>query len=121
MVDKMIYRPRAVLGCQTNFSFLSGASHPEELVAHAHHLGWRAVGIADRFSCGGLVRAHMAIKDIAAQNNPDQKPVSSLSLDKLICGVGVSLHDGDFMLCSHCGWVPQPVSVVERRNDAIRS
>ena len=71
MADKIMYRPKAVLGCQTNFSFLSGASHPEELVAHAHHLGWQAVGIADRFSCGGLVRAHMAIKDIAAQNNPD--------------------------------------------------
>ena len=99
MADKMMYRPKAVLGCQTNFSFLSGASHPEELVAHAHHLGWQAVGIADRFSCGGLVRAHMAIKDIVAQNNPDQKPVSSLSLDKLICGVGVSLHDGGDILC----------------------
>ena len=99
MADKMMYRPKAVLGCQTNFSFLSGASHPEELVAHAHHLGWQAVGIADRFSCGGLVRAHMAIKDIAAQNNPDQKSIASLSLHKLICGVGVSLHNGGDILC----------------------
>ena len=99
MADKMMYRPKAVLGCQTNFSFLSGASHPEELVAHAHHLGWQAVGIADRFSCGGLVRAHIAIKDTAAQNNSDHKPVPSLSLDKLICGVGVSLHNGGDILC----------------------
>ena len=128
MADKMMYRPKAVLGCQTNFSFLSGASHPEELVAHAHHLGWQAVGIADRFSCGGLVRAHMAIKDIAAQNNPDQKPVPSLSLDKLICGVGVSLHNGGDILCysrtldgyhSLCQWLSAAMMRSGHNNRAL--
>ena len=128
MADKMMYRPKVVLGCQTNFSFLSGASHPEELVAHAYHLGWQAVGIADRFSCGGLVRAHMAIKDIVAQNNSDQKPAHSQSLDKLICGVGVSLHDGGDILCyartldgyhSLCQWLSAAMMRTGHDNRAL--
>ena len=54
------YRPQAVLGCVTNFSFLHGASHPAEIVTEAERLGWAAVGVADMNSCAGLVRAHLA-------------------------------------------------------------
>jgi len=50
----------AELAVTTNFSFLRGASHPEELVAGAKRLGLDGIGIADRNSVAGVVRAHMA-------------------------------------------------------------
>jgi len=48
----------AELAVTTNFSFLRGASHPEELVATAEELGLAAIGIADRNSLAGVVRAY---------------------------------------------------------------
>jgi error-prone DNA polymerase len=48
----------AELAVTTNFSFLRGASHPQELVARADELGLTAIGIADRNSFAGVVRAH---------------------------------------------------------------
>ena len=47
----------AELVVTTNFSFLRGASHPQEMVAAADELGCFAVGIADRNSFAGVVRA----------------------------------------------------------------
>jgi error-prone DNA polymerase len=41
----------------TNFSFLRGASHPQELVGAAYDAGHPAIGIADRNSMAGVVRA----------------------------------------------------------------
>ncbi|MEP7254048.1 MAG: PHP domain-containing protein, partial [Ginsengibacter sp.] len=46
----------------TNFSFLRGASHPEELVEYAAGLGYTEIGITDRNSLAGIVRAHAAAK-----------------------------------------------------------
>lgn len=51
------------LFCQSNFSFLHGASHPEELVMQAEQLGYHAISITDECSVAGIVRAHAAIKD----------------------------------------------------------
>ena len=48
----------AELQCASNFSFLRGASHPEELVARAAHLGYAALAITDECSLAGVVRAH---------------------------------------------------------------
>ena len=48
----------AELAVTTNFSFLRGASHPQELVARADELGLTAIGIADRNSFAGVVRAY---------------------------------------------------------------
>jgi error-prone DNA polymerase len=48
----------AELHCRSNFSFLTGASHPEELVARAVHLGYGALAITDECSLSGVVRAH---------------------------------------------------------------
>ena len=53
----------AELAVTTNFSFLRGASHPEELVARAKEIGLAALGIADRNSVAGVVRAHTAVKE----------------------------------------------------------
>ncbi|HJU31753.1 MAG TPA: error-prone DNA polymerase, partial [Hyphomicrobiaceae bacterium] len=47
----------------TNFSFLRGASHPHEIVGQAAELGLTAIGIADRNSLAGVVRAHSAAKE----------------------------------------------------------
>src|SRR3984893_6817340 len=48
----------AELAVTTNFSFLRGASHPQEMVARADELGLAAIGIADRNSFAGVVRAY---------------------------------------------------------------
>jgi error-prone DNA polymerase len=53
----------AELHCLTNFSFLTAASHPEELVARAAELGYSALAITDRSSVAGVVRAHTAAKE----------------------------------------------------------
>lgn len=52
----------AELHCLSNFTFLRGASHPQELVERAHVLGYSAVAITDECSVAGVVRAHMAAK-----------------------------------------------------------
>ena len=46
----------------SNFSFLEGASHPEELVEQAALYGYKEIAIADRNSFAGIVRAHVAAK-----------------------------------------------------------
>ena len=55
--------PYAELHCASNFSFLRGASHPEELVERAASLGYAALAITDECSLAGVVRAHLAAKD----------------------------------------------------------
>jgi len=52
----------AELHALSNFSFLRGASHPEELVAQAKHLHYRALALTDECSLAGVVRAHVAAK-----------------------------------------------------------
>ena len=69
----------AELHCCTNFSFLRGASHAEELVARAAELGYAALAITDACSLAGVVRAHVAAK------------VAGL---KLIVGSEITLADG---------------------------
>lgn len=46
----------------SNFTFLQGASHPEELIERAAQLGYSAVALTDRNSFAGMVRAHIAAK-----------------------------------------------------------
>jgi DNA-directed DNA polymerase III PolC len=69
----------AELHCVSNFSFLRGASHPEELVQRAQDLGYAALAITDECSVAGSVRAHVAAKDSAL---------------KLIVGSELRLDDG---------------------------
>ncbi|MGM9428027.1 error-prone DNA polymerase [Hydrogenophaga sp. MI9] len=52
----------AELLCCSNFSFLRGASRPEELVQRAHALGYHALALTDECSLAGIVRAHVAAK-----------------------------------------------------------
>ena len=55
----------AELAVTTNFSFLRGASHPEEMVMCAAKLGLDGIGIADRNTLAGVVRAHTFARDNA--------------------------------------------------------
>ncbi|MGR3761748.1 error-prone DNA polymerase [Roseobacteraceae bacterium NS-SX3] len=54
----------AELCVTTNFTFLTGASHPEELVTRAAELGLAAIAITDRNSLAGVVRAWTALKEL---------------------------------------------------------
>jgi error-prone DNA polymerase len=79
----------AELHAKTNFSFLEGASHPDELVHRAAELGYAALAITDRNSLAGVVRAHMAAKDVGlkllvgAEIAPeDAPPLTLLATDR---------------------------------------
>jgi error-prone DNA polymerase len=69
----------AELHCLSNFSFLRGASRPEELVRRAAGLGYRALALTDECSVAGVVRAHEEAKELELQ---------------LIVGTEVQLKDG---------------------------
>ncbi len=69
----------AELHCVSNFTFLRGASHPQELVARAAALGYAALTISDECSFSGAVRAHLAAREHGLQ---------------LIIGTEVRLVDG---------------------------
>ncbi|HEV2300584.1 MAG TPA: error-prone DNA polymerase [Stellaceae bacterium] len=69
----------AELQAASNFSFLRGASHPDELVLEAARLGHRAIALTDRNSLAGVVRAHQAAKELGL---------------RLVVGCRVDLVDG---------------------------
>lgn len=60
----MDYTP---LFCKSNFSFLEGASHPEELMEQAAHLGLRRIVLCDRNGVYGSVRGHVAAREQGVQ------------------------------------------------------
>ena len=68
----------AELHCLTHFTFLRGASHPEELVERAVQFGYSALAITDECSLAGVVRAHVAAKERGL---------------KLIVGAEFTLHE----------------------------
>ena len=74
----------AELAVTTNFSFLRGASHAEELVRQAKALGLSAIGVADRNTLAGVVRAHIAAKEADL---------------KLLVGARLVLSDGPELIC----------------------
>ena len=83
----------AELHCRTNFSFLEGASHPDELAARAAELGDAALAITDRHSLAGVVRAHVAAKAanikllIGAEITPtDAPPIVLWATDRAAYG-----------------------------------
>ena len=69
----------APLWCKSNYSFLEGASHPEELVEQAHALGLLGLALTDRDGVYGVVRAHVRARELGVH---------------LICGAQVSLAGG---------------------------
>src|SRR5215472_9981022 len=73
----------AELQVTSNFSFLRGASHPDELVVTAAALGLAAIAITDRNSFAGIVRAHHAAKTVGL---------------RLVIGCRLDLRDGTSLL-----------------------
>jgi len=61
----------AELCVTTNFSFLRSGSHPEEFVEQAAALGLAGIGIADRNTLAGVVRAHVKTKSLKAEKGID--------------------------------------------------
>ena len=56
--------PHAELHCLSCYSFLRAASHPQELVERAAELGYSALAITDECSLAGVVKAHVAAKEV---------------------------------------------------------
>ncbi len=61
--------PFAELVAASNYSFLRGASHPAEMIERAFALGMAGLGLADRNSVAGVVRAHMAWRDLGGADS----------------------------------------------------
>jgi error-prone DNA polymerase len=74
----------AELATTTNFSFLRGASHPEELVAQAAALGLTGIGVADRNTLAGVVRAHVYARENRA----------AIGALRVVAGARLSFRDG---------------------------
>ena len=62
--------PYAEIGITTNFSFLHGGSHPQEYVHQASELRLPAIGIADRNTLAGVVRAYTELENPEARYKP---------------------------------------------------
>ncbi|MEZ5714233.1 MAG: error-prone DNA polymerase [Paracoccaceae bacterium] len=114
----------AELCVTTNFTFLTGASHPEELIVRAAELGLSAIAITDRNSLAGVVRAYRALNElrrgeeeairIRSQHRIDQcsrqevgqpAPIArpeTIRLPKLIVGCRLVLRD------SPVDWIALP-------------
>ncbi len=83
----------AELHCLSNFSFLRGASAPEELVLRAQQLGYRALALSDECSLAGVVRAHVALKKLVGrlrEEAPELDP--ELDVVQLIIGSQFRVH-----------------------------
>jgi error-prone DNA polymerase len=81
----------AELVAATNFSFLRGASHGSDLVGQAIALGLAGIGIADRNTVAGVVRAHVALRDAKAKLHAEE----GLELDfRLVVGARLVFADG---------------------------
>ena len=98
----------AELHALSNFSFLRGASHPEELVARASLLGYTALAITDECTVSGVVRAHVAARNTNL---------------KLIIGSEFMLEDGGklvLLAASRRGYARLCALITQARRRAIK-
>lgn len=82
----------AELSAVSNFSFLYGASHPEEIVLRASKLGYRAIAITDMQSLSGIVRGHFAAKDVGIKFVTGSKISLKMREDEKVSKLSVSLY-----------------------------
>jgi error-prone DNA polymerase len=75
--------PFVELSTLSNFTFLTGASHPEEMIERAAELGMPALAVADVNSVAGIVRAHTKAREIARDGGPRVRliPAARIVLD----------------------------------------
>ncbi|WP_028772711.1 error-prone DNA polymerase [Shewanella waksmanii] len=96
----------AELHTLSNYSFLRGASHPQELVAQAAALGYQALALTDECSLSGVVKAHDAAKQHGI---------------KLIIGAEFQLPQGVFVLLAPnrraYGQISQLITLARRRDE----
>ena len=89
----------AELQVTTNYSFLRSGSHPWELVSQAALLGHYAIGIADRNTLAGVVRAYAAVQDFyEKQEEKGLAPVPEDKRIKLLVGARIETIDGYSLL-----------------------
>jgi error-prone DNA polymerase len=81
----------AELAAATNFSFLRGASHPAEMVAQAIALGMTGIGIADRNTVAGVVRAYIALRDAREMAEAEGRSFPDF---RLVVGARLAFADG---------------------------
>ncbi len=72
--------PFIELSATSNFTFLTGASHPEDYVLRAAELGFDAVAIADVNSVAGIVRAHTKARELARDGGPKLRLIPAARL-----------------------------------------
>ena len=84
--------PYAELCTTSNFTFLTGASHPEELVTRAAELGLTAIAITDRNSVAGVVRAFSALKELERQRLEAQASATAAQEGPMIRSQRVTDH-----------------------------
>src|SRR5210317_192578 len=68
----------AELVCTSNFTFLTGASHPQELVSRAAELGYYAIALTDECSLAGIVRAYEESQRCQQRGQPIELLTGSL-------------------------------------------
>ncbi len=124
----------APLWCKSNFSFLEGASHAEELVEEAHRLGMRSIAITDRDGVYGMVRAHVKARDhgmhlICGAQMTVAPPDAQLAASPVTVKRAVGLHHGedDAHVGHGPGWgadtddVPHAIPATGRRGRTKRA
>ena len=72
--------PFTELCATSNFTFLTGASHPEEMLSRAVELGMGAIAIADENSVAGIVRAHTRAREISRDGGPAARLIPAVRL-----------------------------------------
>ncbi len=103
--------PYAELACTSNFTFLTGASHPQELVARAAEQGYSAIAITDECSMAGVVRALEEARRCAERGTPIQ----------LIPGSSFRLENGSRLILlprDHSGYAQICTLITKGRRDA---
>ncbi len=120
----------AELRCRSCYSFLEGASHPEELVARAAELGLSALALADRNGLQGIVKAHVEAKrlgfpllvgaELAVADLGRGRPgwLTLLALDREgyanLCRLITAAHGGDPATAAQGRREPEAVRVAQR-------
>ena len=79
----------AELHCVSNFSFLRGASHPEELCERAASLGYSALALTDECSLAGVVRAPWP--NAGAEKAAASATARNWGLNRMDCSLGIGL------------------------------
>ncbi|MDB2525904.1 PHP domain-containing protein [Mariniblastus sp.] len=83
------------LHCKTNYSFLTGGSHADELVNRAVKLGYRALAVTDENTLAGIVRAFGAVREATGDRSPgysDRRGYSQPHSEKSECGEAPKLQ-----------------------------